>query len=386
LRILYHHRVRSKDGQGVHINEITSALQNLGHDVVVVEPPAYRRSSFGDEPGALSWIKDNIPRPFFELLELGYNIPAFLRLLISRRIQKHEVIYERYSLYLLAGVWFSRLTRIPLILEVNAPLAKERARFGGIGMPRLANRLEKLVWRSATHVLPVTQVLSDYIANVGVASHRITVIANGIEQKRFSAALPSAQAKSVLGLTDKIVLGFTGFLREWHRLETIIDIVGSDEMPSELHLLIAGDGPARSSLERRVHEAHLESKVTFLGLVGHDSIPNIIAAFDIALQPAAVEYASPLKLFEYMALGKAIVAPDQPNIREILTRDKDALLFEPDSIEDMTQKIRQLAFSAELRDRLGEAALSTLLARHLTWTENAKRISRIADQIARSDD
>jgi glycosyltransferase involved in cell wall biosynthesis len=381
LKILYHHRVRSNDGQGVHIKELIDALRALGNDVVVVQPGAYKRASFGQEPSTLGWIKRLLPKSVYELLELGYNLPAYFRLSRVHGSAKPDVIYERYSLYLLAGIWLSRHRNIPLILEVNAPLARERARFGGVGLPKLAAQCEKWVWRHADHVLPVTQVLANEVQAASVPSSRITVVANGIDLARFADVADVHTAKARIGLSGKIVLGFVGFMREWHRLDAVLGLLAENGVPRELHLLLVGDGPARATLEHQVRQLGIQSRVTFTGVVNHEAVADFIAAFDIALQPAAVEYASPLKLFEYMALGKAVVAPDQPNIRETLTHEKDALLFEPGNADAMASAIRRLAHDVALRGRLGDAARSTILERHMTWTENARRVSEIAARI-----
>ena len=87
----------------------------------------------------------------------------------------------------------------------------------------------------------------------------------------------------------------------------------------------------------------MADRVHIAGLVAHDAIPELVAGFDIALQPRVVAYASPLKLFEYMAAGKAIVAPDQPNIREVLVDGVTALLFDPAAPDTMWTAIRRLA-------------------------------------------
>src|SRR5690606_10742188 len=96
----------------------------------------------------------------------------------------------------------------------------------------------------------------------------------------------------------------------------------------DLHFLVVGEGPAREDIARRARERGVADRVTFTGLVPRDDIANVVAAFDIALQPDVVPYASPLKLFEYMILGCAIVAPDTPNIREVLTDGDGAALFD----------------------------------------------------------
>jgi glycosyltransferase involved in cell wall biosynthesis len=104
----------------------------------------------------------------------------------------------------------------------------------------------------------------------------------------------------------------------------------------------------------------------------------MIRQFDIALQPRVVPYASPLKIFEYMACGRAIVAPDQPNIREILVDGETALLFDPDDPAALWRAIRRLAGDPDLREALGQSARRALEAADHTWRRNASRIIEAA--------
>ena len=107
-----------------------------------------------------------------------------------------------------------------------------------------------------------------------------------------------------------------------------------------------------------------------------------LAAFDIALQPRVVPYASPLKVFEYMALERAIVAPDVPNIREILTDGDTALLFDPERPGAFQHCIETLTRDPELRRSLGRQARRRLIERDLTWEGNAARVVDLASPIA----
>ncbi|MBY0236021.1 MAG: glycosyltransferase, partial [Burkholderiaceae bacterium] len=97
-------------------------------------------------------------------------------------------------------------------------------------------------------------------------------------------------------------------------------------------------------------------------------------AFDIALQTALVPYASPLCLFEYLALGKAIVAPDQPNHHEILTADADALLYDPVDAAGIEKALDRLCEDPALRERIATAAGQVIARKHLTWPEHAARV------------
>jgi glycosyltransferase involved in cell wall biosynthesis len=283
-------------------------------------------------------------------------------------------MYERYNLFLPAGIWAARRYRLPLLLEVNAPILEERSRYDGLSLTRLARWSQAYAWRNADMVLPVTRVLGDIVASYGVDPQRIVVIPNGINGKRFESAPDVEAAKRALGLEGRLVLGFTGFVRDWHGLDKVLDMIVNDPPESPRHLLVVGDGPARQGLERQARELGIENRVTFTGIVGRDDVARYVAAFDIALQPAVVAYASPLKLFEYLALGKAIVGPAQPNIEEILRPDYNAVLFDPASKQSLAEAVNRLCTDHTLREKVAANARSTIVEQKLTWHENALRV------------
>ena len=374
MKILYHHRIRSKDGQAVHLEELIGALRANGHEVVIAGPESFARASFGHDPKLLGTMKRLMPKSLYELLELAYNLPAYRRLARAWQSQRPDAVYERCNLYLLAGVWLKKRKRTPMLLEVNAPLARERGAFGGLGLPGLARKLEQWVWRSADFVLPVTEVLARDLRAAGVPSERILVVPNAIDPARFMHQADANSAKAALGLSGKLVLGFTGFVRDWHGLDAILDWMATPAAPANMHLLLVGEGPALPALKLQTERLKLGRRITFAGLVDRDTVAKMVAAFDIALQPKSVEYASPLKLFEYMALGKAIVAPDQENIREVLEPGRTALLFDPAKPESLTAAIATLARDQALRARLGEGARAAIEAQGYTWSKNAERV------------
>ena len=192
MRILYSHRIQSRDGQSVHVEELVAALRAAGHEVLVVGPGFYEASKFGGESGAVARLRRLLPGAAGEAAELAYNLPAYRRLRRACDAFKPDLIYERYNLYYLAGHWLAARTGLPYFLEVNSPLAQERTEHGALRLQRLAHALERRVWRSATRVLPVTQVLADAIAAAGVPRNRLHVVPNGVVLDRFPPpALPS---------------------------------------------------------------------------------------------------------------------------------------------------------------------------------------------------
>ena len=368
MRILYSHRIQSRDGQSVHVEELVAALRGLGHEVLVVGPGFYEQAHFGGESNLVAWIRSRLPVVVGEVAELLYTIPAWWRLRAAFLRFRPDLIYERYNLYFLAGTWVARSSGAKLFLEVNSPLVEERTRLGQLRLRWLAGALERYVWRSADKVLVVTGVLQQAVAAAGVPPNRIEVVPNGIDPAQF-AALPAREAGD-----GPLVLGFVGFVRDWHGLEAVIAAMAAEPHGAILQLVVVGDGPARETLQRQAQSLGLADRVTFTGLQPREAIPALVAGFDIALQPLVVSYASPLKIFEYMAAGRAIVAPDQPNIREILRDGETAVLFDPQASGAMWRAIQRLAGDPALRARLGEAARAEIARRDYTWRGNAVRV------------
>jgi len=379
MKILYHHRTASKDGQAVHIEEMIASMRELGHEVRIVAPGSAQDSAdMGAEVGWVQRLRDRLPKAVYEVMELGYSLVAYIRLARAAREFKPDVIYERYNLFLLSGLMLKKRLGLPLLLEVNAPLAQERGQFGGLGLPWLARWAEGVAWRGADFVLPVTRVLGQHVTARGVPAERIVVIPNGINEAHFATAPTQAQAKQRLGWDDALVLGFTGFVRDWHGMDHVIRWMASTTAPANARLLLVGDGPARAELEALARSLNLGERVRFTGVIARDEVPAHVAAFDIALQPAVVAYASPLKLFEYLALGKAVVAPLQPNIAEVLTDDLNALLFDPTQAGALEQALDRLGADATLRERLGRGAHASIARLDLTWLGNARRVVELA--------
>ncbi len=374
MKILYHHRIRSKDGQYVHLEELTQALQNLGHEIILVGPAAIEREEFGAEAGIVALLKRRLPQQLYEFLEFSYSLWAYRRLRAAIRRYKPDCIYERCNLFQIAGVWAKHAYGLPMLLEVNAPLLEERQKYDGLSLVSLARWSQHYVWNAPDYLLPVTNVLAGYLRRAGVPDSKIVVIPNGANLERFESAVDRQEAKRRLNLEGRLVLGFTGFVREWHALERLIDFIAHSGDAGRIHLLLVGDGPARKTLEDYARSLRVEASITITGVVPRDQVARYISAFDVALQPAVVPYASPLKLFEYMALGCAIVAPATPNLCEILVDNQNALLFESENPDSFSQVLKRVCSDPALRERIGQGAARTIIDRGLTWENNAKRV------------
>ncbi len=368
MRILYSHRIQSRDGQSVHLEALVSALRSDGHEVVVVGPGMYEGGSLGSESKLVPLIRRALPSVVGELAEIAYNIPAYWRLSRVVRDFKPDIIYERYNLFYIAGALLARRRRMPFYVEVNSPLAEERRREGGLGLLRVARAMERFVWKGADRIAAVTGVLGDIIAAHGAPRERIEIVPNGTDIDQFMAVQDRPRDDGT------VVLGFIGFMRRWYGLDGLLHAVARHG-DGRVRLLIVGDGPALPDLQRLAGKLGLASRVRFTGLAERAAIPGLLSEMDIVMQPKVVQYASPLKVFEYMAAGRAIVAPDQPNIREILDHGQTALLFEPADQDSMWKAILKLISDAPQRRRLARSARAEIVQRDYTWRANAARLT-----------
>ena len=151
----------------------------------------------------------------------------------------------------------------PFLLEVNAPLVAERRATDALHFPPLAARSERRIWQSADAVLPVTSVLGRMIADQGVTEDRIHPIGNGVRPE-FLEPQDGADWRARLGLQQSVVLGFTGFVREWHRMDRVLSFMSSPDGAGTARLLV-GDGPALPSLRQLAVDLGLEDRVHLIG-------------------------------------------------------------------------------------------------------------------------
>ncbi|WP_413284602.1 glycosyltransferase family 4 protein [Vibrio sp. MA40-2] len=373
MKILYHHRIASKDGQYVHVEEIIKAMRALGHEVIIVAPEVAEKGDFGSDGGWVSKIRSSVPRFVSELLEFAYAFYVFFKLCLAIIKHRPDAIYERCNLFLPSGIWAKKLFSLKLILEVNSPLYDERKKYGGITLDWLAKWTEIYTWRNADHVLPVTKVLSNYVIAAGVPSSRITVLHNGIDRSRF---FPSTDNNRDQRFRDKLTIGFVGFCREWHKLDQVMTLIANENNPN-LMFLIVGDGPVAEQLQQHAVNLGIEDNFHITGLVERTDMPHWLDQIDIAIQSAVTPWCSPLKLIEYLAKGKAIVAPDTDNIKELLTHNHNALLFDNQNQSDMIDSIRTIVNDAQLRKNLQHNAHQTITDLQLTWLQNVEVITEL---------
>jgi glycosyltransferase involved in cell wall biosynthesis len=340
------------NGASVRMAEMLRALVAEGADVLAMVA-GIRRGATPPPPGVRV---EPLPSP-----ELGAALMA--RLL--RRLDGFgaEVLYERLALHSpAAGSAAAAALGIPHLVELTAPLPQQ-ARYGRLERREAAVRLEGTVLRDAALVLAVSTPLADYARARG--ARRVKVLPNAVAPDRFrSLAAPDGKEP---------VAVLAGALRPWHGTTTLAWAwrrLGSAAPP----LLVVGDGPGRAPLER------VGARIT--GWVPHESVPELLAMAQIGLAPysaAAPAYLSPLKLFDYLAAGLAVVAASLPGVTEVLDSDS-AVLVPPGDPRALADAVAELAADASRRARLGSAGRELALSRH-TWRRRARDVLQAASEL-----
>jgi glycosyltransferase involved in cell wall biosynthesis len=176
-------------------------------------------------------------------------------------------------------------------------------------------------------------------------------------------------------LEGRVVIGFIGLFRNWHGLHLLIDAFHLACLRSKgAVLLLVGDGPELKSIRQKIEWLQIRESVILVGGVPHEVVPEYLDLFDIAVQPAATEYCCPLKILEYMALGKAVVAPRQANVQELLREGEEALLFPPGDALALGRALSELVADPAMANNLGMGARRAIYTRGFLWVRNAERV------------
>ncbi len=387
LRILYHHRTMGRGAEGLHIRHIVEAFEALGHEVDILSPPGIDpRRDAGSSPvdmtkvktrGMMSFWKTismHTPQFCFELIELCYNLWALPKLLTAHRRRPYDFVYERHAMFLMAGTWFSRLSKVPLFLEVNEVSGPKRARsqaFRG-----LAGTVERFVFSRATRVFTVSSFLENKIAE-RIGSHdSLQVVPNAIHPRDYEQSFSGKEVREKLGLNGKIVLGFAGWFSEWDRLDFLIETFAQLRMETgreDLHLMLVGDGPVVPQAREQARRLDIENFILFTGPIPRSEVLDYLDAIDIAVLPSSNEFGSPMVLFELLALGKAVAAPALMPILDVIDDGTNGLIFQPLSSSELLQAMKTLVADEEKRAAMGRMARERVLQRH-TWEANVRLI------------
>lgn len=364
-------------GSTSHIAGMVKAAAELGHSVRFVANDVLPEIDHAAMPihvvapsGRFSTV-----RAVFEIWNSLVFTAGALR---NARGAPPDLVYQRYNRFNAAGVVLSLALGRPLCLEFNGSEIWVAENWDPVGQRRLLGVIERLNLHAAALVVVVSEVLAADLERMGVERDRILVNPNGADPERFAPGSGGDRVRRELGLDGRLVAGFLGTFGPWHGVDVLARaIVATAHL--DLSYLLVGDGDLRPAVERAIDEAGARDRVVFAGRIAHSDVPAHLDACDILLSPhvempdGSAFFGSPTKLFEYLAMGRPVVASRLGQIGDVIRDGETGLLVPPGSVEALVAAIERLAADPELRERLGTAARKSVISDY-TWRRNAERV------------
>ncbi|HEX8494131.1 MAG TPA: glycosyltransferase family 4 protein [Pyrinomonadaceae bacterium] len=365
-------------GAASHINGFINAAHKLGARLTLVS-----NDDIAGLDESATQLKVIWPRPIGSTraaFDLYNNLLFTHGALAEIERAKPHFIYQRYSRFTLAGVEASLRTGLPLFLEYNGSEVWVGKHWDRVGMLGLLERFERINLRASARIFVVSEVEQRNLLRAGVNAEKIIVNPNGVDVETFRPQIGGAQVRQELGISaDETLVGFVGSFGPWHGVLALAEAIKLMPACARVRYLLVGSGTLRDEVEHRLREAGALPRVIFTGAVSHERVPALLDACDVLASPhvpladGSPFFGSPTKLFEYMAMGKGIVASRLGQIADVLKHEETALLVEPGDARELSEALLRLAKSRELRERLGAAARREAVAYH-TWKHNAERV------------
>ena len=393
----------------LHIYHTIHGLQRAGHEVTLVALQGRQALCTKDlqvfkndmlqssHIGQLRWSGTALFKRFegaIRRLQAALGLP-YLALFDSYRMAEagsinlkgFDLIHERFNLLALGGVWASRTLGIPLVLEVNADLLAQRA-FKGVperGLRRLfAVWSTRMCFNAAAKIICISTGLKDHLSSTwNIEDGKLVVLPCAADVDAFGHTLNTEVVRRGLRLTNEPVVIWVGGFYPWHDLELLLNsfTVVLQRQPNA-KLVLVGDGQTRPAVERMVQKNGLQQSVILTGAIAHTDVPDMVSIADVAVVPSAPVPASrggtgtPLKLFEYMAAGKAIVATALNEAAEVIQDGQNGLLVGAGDVNGFAEAMLTLIRNPMERDRLGQNARRQAEERY-TWDEYTRRLEEI---------
>ena len=384
----------------LHIGAVVGGFKRHGHRVRIV---ALRRNQPHWSKDLVHWQPTNhgvrTHRSFRILEKVLRGIQSrlhlpFLRLFDSYHfsdgcvsaLNGFDILYERFFFLNYGGLITARRLGIPLVLEVNGDLYEE---FIQQGVPvskiqwAVIHWVTRFMFDRADYVVAVSETLKQRIVKRWqVDPSKISVVNNGVDIELFDNLDVYEDVRSKYCLGDEQLIIFVGGFKPWHGIILLLEAFSIIAQTSTVKakLVLVGDGPMRLDCENKINELNIGERVIITGIVPHTDAAAFMSIADVNVlshpnSPSAVA-GSPMKLFEYMAAGRAIVAPELPNLVSLLNHGENALLVPPNNAVALAGALVELLENNTLRATLGKAAKQCAIEKH-SWDQVVSELESI---------
>ena len=368
----------SPNGAVAHTEGVVNSLVKQGYEVDVIS--TYPMYFIKQCHSFQTCTPDGWTTGISELEEMEYNRQLFD--FLKRAKEKPDIVYQRYGRNNYAGLMYARYVGAPFVLEYNGSeiwMSKNWTR--PLRYESMTEGVESCVLTHADLVVGNAEAFRKELLSRGVDGNRILIIPNGVDPDRFTPSISGMEIRKKFGIKDQeIVVSFIGSFGPWHGAEILAKTIPTvtSQNPNVKYLFV-GDGGRLDAVKEIVTDYGVSNKVLFVGFVDRSIVSEYLSASDILVSPQVPNpdgtpfFGSPTKLFEYMSMGKAIIASDLDQIGSLLTSQENAILISPGSVSQLVDAILVLANDPVLRSRLGNSARKEVVGKY-SWDRHVQCI------------
>lgn len=361
----------SKGASAVHVMKMCQAMGRLGVETELLLSSNHNE----DELRRYYGVQNNFKikkLPYFKNTTLRNIVHGVLASIYTRSRRKDfDLVVTRNIVYAyLATVFF----KIPTVYDAHHPLVK------GAGHLFESFKDSKYLVKFSTN----SGGLADIYINRGLPPEKLVVAHNGVDLESYRSLPAKEEARAELGLPAlKKIVCYSGNIYEGRGMELLIE--SALKLKDVLFLIVGGLDSDVDRL-RGIVDSKNARNVELTGFVPHTSVPLYLGAADVLVMPytpeitikggtGAKDFTSPIKLFEYMAAGKPIVASSIPSVAEVLQDGRNALLVEAGSGESLYRGIQKVLNNPEIAESIARGAMKDV--KMYTWEERARKLLSI---------
>lgn len=386
-KIIYVHYQQSiLDGSNTHTmafeNSFSQICNKENIEFKVRSPKAHSKKPH-DKTGLFSKLKSLMAKYYlkdFQILLSNYK--KYKTEVSWLEQEKPDIVLTRFGRGNVSITWACRKLNIPFILEINSPdVETTTAHYKSFPFfNRLFSNNQAL--KHSIGAFTVSDYLTNQLKENSKQHRPIMTIPNGVDIEKFKPQIGKSLIREQFNIDkNATVIGYVGSFAPWHGIDIIAKSLPKllDKNPN-LHLLLVGQVQAQTgSLIHQLLNSQYKDKISMAGFVNLTEIPDYLAAMDITVLANTEDYCSPLKIFEYMAMGKAIVSVNTQAVCHIMRDQVDGLTFERNNIKEFNEKMLKLIQNKEIRVSLGDSARARV-SQNYQWKDNAESIFNLIKQ------
>ncbi len=318
-------------------------------------------------------------RNFPEVLNLPYNRKSIKEINRIIALEQPDFIYQHHHDFHWGGATIKKDLGLPFLLHVDGLEYWVKKNWGKLYLDHFLKWAEEIQLECADAIVTPSQQLKDLLVKFNVKAEKIFPAPNGVDTDFYTPDVNGSEIRNKLGLKDKFVICFTGTFGKWHGIEVLAETVKHivRQIPNAV-VLYVGDGDLRPNIENIHKRDNVENHTILTGFVPWLEISKYLAASDILVSPCVSNtdidfFNSPVKLFEYLGMGKPIVASEVGQQGEVIKHEHNGLLVPEKSPEALAEAIVRLYKDPELALQLGRQARIDAVEKH-DWKVNAETI------------